>query len=287
MNSYFEYTKKARHDKAINTLLGMLEGIGADKSINQKEAQLLNQWILDNGAFADRHPYNEFIPRVVKAMEDKILSDSEHKDLVWFCKQFVSKKYYDQITADLQQLNAVVSAIAVDGVITETEAESLLEWIGEHEHLRKSYPYDEIESVVMSAMKDRKIDQTEQIKLLELFSSFSMSDLDIQSETSSGKTLEGICAVAPNIEFEEHRFCITGESAVLPRAEIEIAIKDRGGIVLRDVTSRLHYLIVGANSNPCWSYACYGRKIETTMNLRRKGAKIIIVHERDFMDEIA
>lgn len=36
--------------------------------------------------------------------------------------------------------------------------------------------------------------------------------------------------------------------------------------------------------NPCWAYACYGRKIEKAMELRKKGAQILIVHEADFLD---
>lgn len=287
MSDYFKYTKKGRHDKAINTLLGILEGIAADKTINEKEMQLLNQWIEDNGMYADRHPYNEFIPPVVMAMQDGVLSESEHKDLLWLCQQFVSKKYYDEVSADLQQLHAVVSAIAVDGVVTEAEAESLLEWIGDHEHLKRCWPYDEIESVVMSALKDRWIDQAEQKQLLEFFSSFSSEGLQLQSEEPTAKTMAGICATSPEIMFEDHRFCFTGECSKMSREEMRIATIDRGGKVITDVSPRLHYLVVGSDSNPAWAYACYGRKIEKAMNLRHNGIRIVIVHEMDFLDAIA
>ena len=50
------------------------------------------------------------------------------------------------------------------------------------------------------------------------------------------------------------------------------------------VTKKTDYLVVGNAGNPCWAYACYGRKIEEAMQLRKEGAKIVIVNETDFWD---
>jgi len=285
-NDYFKYTKKSRHDKAVNTLLGILEGIAADKTINEKETFLLNRWIEDNGAFADRHPYNEFIPPIMLAMRDGVLSEEEHQDLLWLCRQFVSKKYYDEISAGIQQLHAVVSTIAADGVVTEAEASSLMDWISEHEHLKMCYPYDEVESVLISALKDQWIDQAEQKQLLEFFSMFSFEGLDLQIE-GKVNSISGICATSPEIIFNDRRFCFTGEITKIPRTELKEQTTKRGGKVVNDVSPRVDYLVIGSNGNPCWAYSCYGRKIEKAMTLRAQGARITLVHEVDFLDAIA
>lgn len=55
---YFKYTIKARLDKAINTLLGILQGIAADRTISKEEWILLGKWTEENKEFANRHPYN-------------------------------------------------------------------------------------------------------------------------------------------------------------------------------------------------------------------------------------
>ena len=52
------------------------------------------------------------------------------------------------------------------------------------------------------------------------------------------------------------------------------------------VSTKTDYLVVGNAGNPCWAYACYGRKIEAAMNLRKEGGKVIIVNETDFWDVI-
>ena len=55
---------------------------------------------------------------------------------------------------------------------------------------------------------------------------------------------------------------------------------------MNSVSKKTNYLIVGDDGNPCWAYACYGRKVEKAINLRKEGAQIIIVHENDFWDEV-
>jgi hypothetical protein len=285
--SYFKYTAKPRHDKAINTLLGILEGIAADKTVTTQEWELLAKWVDENQSLTDRHPYNEIIPVLIDAMTDGRISEEEHQDLIWLCNQLRSQEYYDQITADLQRLQAILAAIAADGVVSEAEVEKLSEWLEDHTDLRACWPFDEVDSLITSVMQDRKIDPEEQKMLLEFFQSFAPDDMQFDRPMPTKKTVQGIYAVAPEIVFGDRRFCFTGESSRATRAEMKTMAMDRGAKVVPSISPALNYLVVGTNGNPCWSYACYGRKIEKAMRLRQEGAQIIIVHESDFFDSIA
>lgn len=60
-----------------------------------------------------------------------------------------------------------------------------------------------------------------------------------------------------------------------------------GGEVVNHVSSHVDYLVIGADGNPCWAYACYGRKVEKAVQLRKKGGRILLVHENDFHDAVA
>lgn len=51
-------------------------------------------------------------------------------------------------------------------------------------------------------------------------------------------------------------------------------------------SKKVNYLVVGGEGNPCWAYACYGRKVEKAVELRRQGHPIVIVHENDFHDAV-
>ncbi len=287
MSDYFKYTIKSRIDKAINILLGILQGIAADRTINEQEMKLLTDWVEENIGLVDHHPYSELISKITEALSDGIFSEGEQEDLVWFCLKWQSNEYYSTVTSDIQQLQGIMGAVAADGVVTETEAEKLMDWVGDHADLRSCYPYDEVDSLLTSVLKDKWIDPHEQKLLLEFFSSFLPESMNLQSPHVIGRTINGICAVAPEITFDGHCFCFTGESARTSRAEMKTMALDRGARVVGDVSPRVHYLVVGSNGNPCWAYACYGRKIEKTMKLRQEGAQIIIVHEADFFDAIA
>ena len=49
---------------------------------------------------------------------------------------------------------------------------------------------------------------------------------------------------------------------------------------------RVDYLVIGADGNPCWAFACYGRKVEKAVELRKSGVRIMIIHESDFHDAV-
>jgi NAD-dependent DNA ligase len=102
-----------------------------------------------------------------------------------------------------------------------------------------------------------------------------------------GQNLVGLCAVCPEIEFTDTVFCLTGASHKYSRKEFEVLISELGGIATASVSKKVHYLVVGAEGNPCWAYACYGRKVERAVELRKEGHPIVIVHENDFHDALA
>ena len=53
------------------------------------------------------------------------------------------------------------------------------------------------------------------------------------------------------------------------------------------VSRKLDYLIIGADGNPYWAYACYGRKVEMPVALQKAGARIPLIHENDIHDAVA
>ena len=101
-----------------------------------------------------------------------------------------------------------------------------------------------------------------------------------------GGTVVGLCAVCPEIEFQEKFFCITGASYKYRRSDFKRVLENLGAKVVNNVSQKLDYLVIGANGNPCWAYACYGRKVEAAVTLRREGSRLLLVHENDLHDAI-
>jgi hypothetical protein len=288
--AYFMFTAKSRLDKSINSLLGIVEGIAVDKVINEAEVTFLNLWVDDHRDVRKCHPFNELLPVVAKALEDAILSEEERQDILWLCDRLRSTEYYDMVTADVQRLHGVLGGIVADGVLTADELTGLSDWLEDHAHLNGCWPYDEVDSMLTKVMADKKISKAEHRRLMEFFAEFT-AILDTRTIRSpritKGQTIGGLCAVCPKIEIPHRSFCFTGESLKYTRRELSDVVLAHGGRVLTSVSPNLDYLIIGANGNSCWAYACYGRKVEKAVELRKQGARLLLVHENDFHDAVA
>lgn len=283
------YTAKAQADKAINSLKGILLGIGLDKVINEKEINELKMWVIAHNELIHRNPFTEFMTLIEETIAHKIPSTETIEDLFWLCQKYEGDNYYyNAVTADLQTLQGLCHGILSDGVITANEVFDLHQWLTENEHLNTYYPYDEIRSLVLSIVSDNKVDEEEVIVLKAYFRQFiKLEEESIQikiEEETTGISISGLCTSEPNVTFKNKTFCITG---VLKRGTREILQKDiraLGGIPTDSITKKTDYLIVGDNGNPAWAFSCYGRKVEKALSLRKEGHTIVLIHEFDFAD---
>jgi len=287
---YFRFTGRSRLDKAINSLIGLVEGIAIDGSINPDEIGFLRLWLQENTDLRNRHPLNELMPVVEEAITDGVLTDDERQDILWLCEKLRSAEYFDATTADIQRLHALMAGITADGVITETELRGLSDWLAEHDQLRTCWPYDEVDSLVTTVLADGRIDANEHKLLQDFFSEFvAVTDnrTIVKPKITEGASLVGLCAVCPEVSFGGTKFCFTGASSKYTRTQFSDLVKQLGGDVVGSVSASLNYLVIGADGNPCWAYACYGRKVEKAVELRKQGARILLVHENDFHDAVA
>lgn len=287
---YAKFTTRAQLEKSVNSLLGIIEGISIDGAINASEYSFLRLWLSEHAELQDRHPFNELVPVVRAAMADGVLTKDEQEDIIWLCERLRSTEYYDKTTADLQRLHAMLGGIVADGHISEEELRGLSSWLEDHEHLKTCWPYDEIGSLITAVLADKKIDEQEHKMLKEFFSEF-IAVLDgrtiVSPSISEGGTLVGLCAVCPEIEFDGSKFCFTGASTRYTRSQLAETVSRLGGEVVPSMSAKVRYLVIGAEGNPCWAYACYGRKVEKAVELRKSGIRLLIVHENDFHDAIA
>ncbi|MHB1033737.1 MAG: BRCT domain-containing protein [Pirellulales bacterium] len=288
--AYYKYTGPQRFDKAIHTLEGIIRGIAVDGKVSDDELSVVTHWIGVHREFADRHPFNEVIPRLHEILADGIIDEEEKADILWLCNKFTTdEKYFCHVTADMQRLQGMLGGIAADNKITKGELQGLKDWMAEHEHLRTCWPYDEIDALIIAVLQDNAIDEHEHRSLIQFFGEFAEfrghRALDL-CEGDGAALVTGVCAVAPEIVFTDRRFCFTGRSEEYSRQALADEVTRRGGIFGKSVTRDTDYLTIGADGNPCWAYACYGRKVEQAIQYRKDGCKIVLVHEYDLRDAL-
>lgn len=288
-SEYCVFTGRSRLEKSINSLLGIIEGVSVDSVINKAEVGFLELWLEEHGELRELHPYNELIPVVENALADKVMATEEKEDILWLCEKLRSTDFFGTATADLQRLHAILGGIAADGVVSEAELLGLSGWLSGHEHLKACWPYEEVASLITAVLADKRIDGTEQ-KLLQGFFAEFTSILDgraiVNPQVAVDGNVMGLCAVCPEITFPGRNFCLTGTSYRYTRTEFTDRIRQHGGLVVNSVSGKLDYLVIGADGNPCWAYACYGRKVEKAVELRKSGARLLLVHESDLHDAL-
>lgn len=291
---YREYMGKAEFEKSLNTLKGIIQGIQADQLITHAEVEELQNWCLLQNDHRFKYPFKEIIPMIHTSIEDGVLTTDEIDDILWTCKMYLNDNpYFDAITADIQVLHGILHGILSDNRIEVSELNYLKDWLDSNYHLETVYPYDEVYSLLHKVLNDGKIDEEEELILKAFFSefidtskSYNINQGDF-TEIKKVMNINGLCALAPNIEINDNLFCFTGESSKMKRSEIEKIIIENGGSFNKNVVSKTNYLIVGDNGNPCWAFSCYGRKVEKAMELRKQGKQILIIHEIDFWDALA
>jgi NAD-dependent DNA ligase len=281
---YIRFTSRSRLEQSIHSLLGLLKGISVDLNINERELYFLSNWLSEHGDMERLHPFNEIVPILREALEDGEVSEEERDDLIWVYERLCSNKFYDEITTGIQQLHGLLGGVVADGIISEDELRGVQSWMEENKQLKKRWPYDEIESLVASVLADGSVDEVEHKMLMSFFAQFAQM-LDDKTLSNpyilTDSTLKGVCANSPEIIFQGSRFCLTGASSRYARNVFAEKITALGGSVVGSVSQKLNYLIIGGDGNPCWSYACYGRKVEKALELRKAGAEIVIAHEFD------
>ena len=290
---YRQFTKPAELHKAINTLRGLVAGINSDMKVGSEEVTELVHWCEIHANLRDRHPFSEILPVVDQALEDGVVTEDEARDILWLCNNFVDNSaYYDMVTSSIQFLNGMLHGLLADGKLSDHEIMTLKSWIDANDFLAGTYPFDEINSLLYVILEDNIITEQERETLMALFSdvidftsSYNLSEKEF-ARLLEKYSISGICAVCPEISFEGKIFCFTGESYRAKRSEIAETVANLGGIARTSVSAKTDYLIVGNAGNPCWAYACYGRKIEEAVNLRKQGAGIVIVNETDFWDAV-
>ena len=290
VEGYYRHTRKSRLDKSLNTLVGILEGIEIDAEINPQELAYLQGWINEHQLYMSDRDYSDLINLIREAILDGILTKEEIESIDWKIRQLKPGSiYYDAATAMIQHLQGIVSGIGADGKVKETELQGLQKWINDTECLKGHWPYDEIEAIVHSVMKDGIVDKEENEALLRVFSDFipDGNKRVIKNQIMlKGLTVVGVCAINPDIIIQDKVFCFTGHSVKLKRREIAGILEGVGAFFTDAVTKDVDYLIVGADGNACWAYSCYGRKVERAVEMRKDGHHVMIIHEVDFWDAL-
>jgi NAD-dependent DNA ligase len=285
--SFQRFSNPALIEKDLQTLVGIISGIRSDNVISDTEYEEVISWIDAHREYEDKQPYKEVIDIIRQALADKVLTNEESENIIWFCNQYINKTgYFNIITSGIQKLTGIIKGVAFDNEINFQELEYLDNWMEENDYLKNTYPYDELYNLVTNIIQDKMITEEEHHSLLTFCKAIAGEENDISNDAMLSSLKTGYYQIDPLIAVQEKTFCITGVSKKYRRRDIAEKIELFGGYVVDNVSSKLDYLVVCDEKNNCWAFTCYGRKIEEAIKHRKQGRELIIVHEYDLYDAL-
>ena len=177
----------------------------------------------------------------------------------------------------LAELLGIARGLLADRELSDDEIRFLHEWLEAHYSIASSFPGNVVHERIRAVLEDGVITTEERSHLvatLTLLLDDRLEDLAEQVDlTELWFDQVGL------IEFDQTRFCLTGNFVYGPRDVCKIAIERRGGIVAPSVSSEAQFLVVGALGVDEWRDGGLGAEIEAAMRMRAQGQPVKIIPE--------
>lgn len=279
INTRFHYSNNRR--KAFLGLLGLCEGLTADRELNADEIVFLDTWMKQNHEYLEgESDYEDIADAVADVLEDGIVTAEEQQDLMALLRsvvQYRGEEAYTCERSEMEFLLGFLRGIAADQALNEFEVLALKGWLRNTLLPLDKWPNNILVQRIAQIVEDRVIEAEEADDLLDTINALTGDSLSLglTSGTSSTLPLDDVYS----LQFQDKTFCITGKCAGGPRKKIEAEITNRGGIPKSSVTKKLDYLVIGTLSSRDWAQSAYGTKIEKAMTIREGGNQLLIISE--------
>ena len=175
-------------------------------------------------------------------------------------------------TTALQIVKSIAEKAVEDDVISLDEASKLYCMLKILPEASEDKTIRPIFSMLERAIADGEVDQSESLEIGRALKHF------IDPVASDGD--EG------DIEFVGKNFVLTGNFEHGTKDSVASMIESRGGVLLKSVTKKCDYVVVGGFGNESWSMGNYGSKVKKALDWQAKGVPVRIVSEQELFDAL-
>lgn len=187
---------------------------------------------------------------------------------------------------DIDQLIGMCRAVAMDGKVTTDEALLLDTWLKQNREVTDFWPACVVCDRLEEIFRDGFMDAEESRDLLELLQSLIGN---FQTTDNAPTPATALCfdQPQPDLVFAGRTFLFTGKFYYGQRKRCQTVTESQGGLIAGSVNRSVNYLIVGGIGSRDWAHGIFGTKIESAIELRKKGYPIAIVHEAHWTTQLA
>lgn len=258
----------SNREKALRNLMGILEGISADKELNADEIIYLDTWLRDNWILRSDPDVLDLIDVTSDILEDDIVTLEEREDLYGLIINVLECNtqrhgYADERDA-AQKLLGFCQGITADRKLNTLELLALTDWLDRAEPYITSSVLSELVGLIREAIQDGIITTAERKNIFQLVDRITgqkpeegiTHGLSYQSNDADGIT-----------SIEDCAFCFSGVFLYGTRAQCQAAVRSLGGKITKGVTRQTNFLIVGEMKSRDWTHSSFGLKIAKAKEL--------------------
>lgn len=279
--AYPAHTKSWNTKKALDSLLGLANGLVADQCLSEKEILFLDMWLRNQDYLKDDPDVVDLLESTTDILSDGVIDADEKLDLTEQIKtviEFRSGKT-SKLESVVNQLIGIVNGVMADQVLNDDEIFHLQQLLLNDKELSSCWPGNAILARIEDVLCDGVITQEERTDLMEM-----LNGLTGQSKAMEAGMVSGASTMLPvnnnvDVTHEDKLFCLTGKFVTGSRMHCEKIIINRGGHVGNSLTKKHDYLVIGELSSRDWMFSSYGRKIEKAIELKEQGEGIEIISE--------
>lgn len=278
----FSFSKEKQ--RALHGLRGILSGVVADQTLNEKELLFLDAWLKSQQHLADEDDVRQFLVQVGEIVADGKVEPDELAGMQERIKTFIADTGEERQSRVAQgnELMGFLTGIASDGVLNDQEVTALSDWLDQHNAVRETWPASIIVDRLNNILEDGLISDEEREDLLQ-----TLRGITAPTTNPTGISYEASTEVwedeVEHIDIPGKLFCLTGDFVLGDRNTVDTLLRMKGAELSPNVTSRVDYLVIGTLASRDWLYTSHGRKIEKALLLRREGATITIITERSLL----
>ncbi|KPU83715.1 NAD-dependent DNA ligase [Marinosulfonomonas sp. PRT-SC04] len=195
--------------------------------------------------------------------------------------QFHGKEIADRQTT---QLIGMAQGMIADGKLVDAEIHFLHKWLVANESVRSNPLISILIARIDEILADGIIDEDERESLRETMTSLTAADFEL-GEIAKSTDLP-VCDPAPEIHFDNTRFCFTGTFTFGKRKDCEGAVAELGANA-GSLTKKTDFLVIGEYATASWKQEAFGRKIEKAVEMRENGDPIFIITEAHWRNAVS
>lgn len=178
-----------------------------------------------------------------------------------------NQRAFSESTTQFQTLINLSEQIIKDGRVSFEEAMLLLTFLD-----ASGIPENDL---VISRLKDNLQECLTDGDISAHESEALISDLNRIIDPSATADSES------KIEFTNRSFCLTGSFEHGSKDNINQYIIDKGGVILKSVTKKCDYVVVGGCGSEAYAFGKYGSKVKKALEMQENGSSIKIIQECD------